>query len=77
MFLVEGNRSQTRAAVISVQDGMAVSTLGDLSAFRREFHQCLTRRADALFELCDGAPRGAGVRMGVRDRHLLVVVAAG
>jgi hypothetical protein len=53
MFLVEGNRSRTRAAVISVQDGVAVGTLGDLSAFRREFYRCLTRRADALFELCD------------------------
>src|SRR5256885_13629690 len=53
MFLVEGNRSQTRAAVISVQDGVPVGTLGELSAFRREFYRCLTRRADALFELCD------------------------
>ncbi|MFD3707649.1 NF041680 family putative transposase [Nocardia sp. NPDC058658] len=26
---------------------------GDLSQFRREFYQCLTARADALFELCD------------------------
>jgi hypothetical protein len=53
MFLVEGNRSRTRAAVISVQDGVPVGTLGDLSAFRRELYRCLTRRADALFELCD------------------------
>src|SRR2546421_12496485 len=54
MFLVEGNRSQTRAAVISVQDGVPVGTLGELSAFRREFYRCLTRRAAALFWLCDG-----------------------
>jgi hypothetical protein len=53
MFLVEGNRSRTRAAVISVQDAVSVGTLGDLSAFRRELYRCLTRRADALFELCD------------------------
>jgi DDE superfamily endonuclease len=53
MFRVEGNRSQTRAAVISVQDGVPVGTLGDLSAFRRELYRCLNRRADALFELCD------------------------
>ncbi len=39
--------------MISVQDGVAVGTLGELSAFRREFYRCLTRRADALFELCD------------------------
>jgi hypothetical protein len=39
--------------MISVQDGVPVDTLGDLSVFRREFYRCLTRRADALFELCD------------------------
>ncbi len=27
--------------------------LGELSGFRREFHRCLTRRADGLFELVD------------------------
>ncbi len=27
--------------------------LGELSRFRREFHRCLTRRADGLFELAD------------------------
>jgi hypothetical protein len=53
MFLVEGNKSQTRAAVISVQDAVPVDALGDLSAFRWELHRCLTRRGDALFELCD------------------------
>ena len=26
---------------------------GDLASFRREFYQCLTARADALFELTD------------------------
>jgi hypothetical protein len=39
--------------VISVQDPVAVGTLGELSVFRREFYRCLPRRADALFELCD------------------------
>jgi hypothetical protein len=53
MFLVEGNRSRTRAAVISVQDVVSVGALGDLSAFRRQFYRCLMRRADALFELTD------------------------
>ena len=27
--------------------------VGDLASFRREFYQCLTARADALFELTD------------------------
>ncbi len=27
--------------------------VGDLAAFRREFYECLTARADALFELTD------------------------
>jgi hypothetical protein len=39
-----------------------------LAAFRGELYRCFTARADALFELADGAPRGAGVRMEVRDR---------
>ncbi len=32
-----------------------------LGAFRGELYRCLTRRADALFELAEGAPRGAVV----------------
>jgi len=39
--------------VISVQDAGQVGALGELSAFRRELYRCLTRRADALFELTD------------------------
>jgi hypothetical protein len=39
--------------LISVHDTGATGAGRDLSWFRREFHQCLTRRADALFELCD------------------------
>ncbi len=39
--------------MISVQDGVPVGALGELSAFRRELHQCLTRRADALFDVVD------------------------
>jgi hypothetical protein len=53
MVLAKETRPKTRAAVISVQDQVGVGALGGLSAFRREFYQCLTRRADALFELCD------------------------
>ena len=39
--------------MISVQDAVPVGTLGDLSVFRQELYRCLTRRVDALFELCD------------------------
>jgi hypothetical protein len=35
-----------------------------LAAFRRELYRCFTARADELFELADGAPRGAGVPDG-------------
>jgi hypothetical protein len=41
--------------MISVHDTSAVAALGDLSRFRHAFYQCLTARADALFELTDGA----------------------
>ena len=34
---------------------------GVLAAFRGELYGCLAARADALFELADGAPRGAVV----------------
>jgi hypothetical protein len=35
-----------------------------LAVFRRELYGCLTARADELFEVADGAPRGAGVPDG-------------
>ena len=41
--------------MISVHHSSATAALGDLSRFRREFYQCLTTRADALFELTDSA----------------------
>ena len=38
----------------SLQDGAAdVESLAVLSRFRRDFHACLTARADELFELAD------------------------
>jgi hypothetical protein len=49
--------------LISLQHPDSVVALGHLSAFRREFYSCLSRRADALFELtdavlcCDGPVR--------------------
>jgi hypothetical protein len=39
--------------LISVHDAGAADALGDLSRFRQQFHQCLTARADTLFELTD------------------------
>jgi len=41
--------------LISVHHSDAAAALGDLSEFRQDFHQCLTARADALFELTDAA----------------------
>jgi DDE superfamily endonuclease len=49
--------------LISVHHPDSAAALGHLSAFRREFYSCLSRRADALFELtdavlcCDGPVR--------------------
>jgi hypothetical protein len=37
----------------SVHDTGCAGTAGDLSGFRREFYQCLLRRADAAFDLVD------------------------
>lgn len=39
--------------MISVHDPEATAALGQLSAFRTEFYACLTRRADAVFDLTD------------------------
>jgi hypothetical protein len=44
----------------SVHDPDRQAAFGELTRFRQEFYQGLTARADALFELTDGAPRGAG-----------------
>ena len=58
------------AAVLSVthaqtvQGGDTPAGRGDLARFREEFYGSLTAWADALFELTDGAPRGAGVPDG-------------
>ncbi|WP_020574459.1 NF041680 family putative transposase [Actinopolymorpha alba] len=39
--------------MISVHDAGTAGALGESSRFRQEFYQCLTARADALFELSD------------------------
>ena len=41
--------------MIGVHYASATDALGDLSRCRHEFCQCLTARADALFELADAA----------------------
>lgn len=43
----------SRAAVISVHHAKGGMVGGELGGFRQEFYRCLTRRADALFELAD------------------------
>jgi hypothetical protein len=75
---VTDGRSHHRASTIEVHDTGTAGALGELSRFRREFYDCLAARADTLFELTDGAPRGAGVPDGgEKTTHLSVVVAAG
>jgi hypothetical protein len=64
----------TRAAVISVPDAGSACELGTLSAFRRGFYDCLERRADALFELCDSVlcadgPVGSLVGLSLAAEH--------
>jgi len=39
--------------LISVHHASGAAAFGELSALRQEFYRCLTRRADALFELTD------------------------
>jgi hypothetical protein len=46
---------------VADEDGQARDRL---AAFRRELYRCFTARADALFDLADGAPRGAVVPDG-------------
>jgi hypothetical protein len=44
---------KAKGCVISVHDGCGEDPLGELAGFRQEFYDCLSARADALFELCD------------------------
>ena len=53
----------------TVEPGPGDDQAGDrLAAFRRGLYGCLTARADELFELADGAPRGAVVPDGGERR---------
>jgi hypothetical protein len=54
ILLVEGRTSTTKGlSVVSVHDLPPGDAAGELSWFRRELLGCLSRRGDALFELCD------------------------
>ena len=60
--------------MISVPDAGSVGEIGTLSAFRRGFYDCLHRRADALFELCDAVlcadgPVGSLVGLSLTAEH--------
>jgi hypothetical protein len=57
--------------LISVHDTGAAGAGGDLSWFRREFHRCLSRRADALFELCDAVLCADGPVRSVAELSLV------
>ncbi|MER7421130.1 NF041680 family putative transposase [Micromonospora peucetia] len=46
--------------MISVHDAGSAPAFGELAAFRREFHACLTARTDAMFELADAVLCGDG-----------------
>ena len=60
--------------MISVHERGSSGELGALSAFRRGFYDCLHRRADALFELCDAVlctdgPVGSLVGLWLAAEH--------
>lgn len=59
VFLAENQRPKVMAVQPSVTDtacenqAIPVASLDDLVLFRAEFYDCLSARADALFELTD------------------------
>ena len=60
--------------MISVHDARSVNELGTLSGFREALYDCLTRRADALFELtdsvlCADGPVGSLVGLSLTAEH--------
>lgn len=57
-----------------MRDVGSAAELGALSVFRRDFYDCLRRRADALFELCDAVlcadgPVGSLVGLSLTAEH--------
>lgn len=57
--------------MISVHDAGRTGVGRDLSWFRRVFHQCLSRRADALFELCEAVLCSDGPVRSVAELSLV------
>ena len=60
--------------MISMRDAGSAGGLGTLSAFRHGFYDCLRRRADALFEVCDAVlcadgPVGSLVGLSLAVEH--------
>jgi DDE superfamily endonuclease len=74
MSSTKNHMTQQRAAVISVHDEVAAGEVGDLSRFRELFYDCLSRRADTLFELtdavlCADGPVGSLVGLSLVVEH--------
>lgn len=74
MVLAKDPFSQTRAAVISVNDAGRSAAFGELSEFRQDFYASLRRRADALFELseavlCTDGPVTSLVGLSLAAEH--------
>ncbi len=70
-----GKKIKTKGClVISVHDAGPADGVGRLTGLRREFHRCLTARADALFELtdallCGDAPVRSLVELSLVGEH--------
>jgi hypothetical protein len=65
VFSLKSTLITTKAVRVSLLENDArVESLTVLSRFRTDFYACMTARADALFELTDGAPRSADVPDG-------------
>jgi hypothetical protein len=60
MVLATETTTTGKGCVISMRDASSAADLGTLSVFRGGFFDCLYRRADALFELCDAVLCGDG-----------------
>jgi DDE superfamily endonuclease len=57
--------------LISVHDTGCAGALGELSGFRQKFYGCLTRRADALFELADAVLCAGGPVTSLAELSLI------
>jgi hypothetical protein len=69
-----GKKINTKGCVISVHDDRPAEALGKLAGFRQTFYDCLTARADALFELteavlCTSGPVTSLVELSLAAEH--------